>query len=309
MLLDIARRWTTTWALALCLVLCVRPAEAQEEQVHTVERGQSLGGIAKRYGLSVKALCDANDLSRRDPIRPGQKLVIPSSTERTTPATSTTTSSSAGIQTLEVRNTRVYYFEPQGRGRLAPRPIVMYMHGRGANPQNECMRWAPVARPFGWLVCPSGPVEEGAGRAWGNDWNTGNAIAEEAIRALRSKYKARVKLQGNTLIGFSEGAFVAMNIGVRSKGRFSRLLVLAANDSYWGAGAPDLLAKARGLRRVYLITGREDAVIEATAKTEQLLRRAKVPTRLVRPPFGHLVALESQPNLYREALSWLTKGS
>ena len=44
---------------------------------HVVADGQRLGSIAKRYGVSIEALCDANGIRRRDPIRPGQRLVIP----------------------------------------------------------------------------------------------------------------------------------------------------------------------------------------------------------------------------------------
>lgn len=43
---------------------------------HRVRRGDNLGKIARRYGVSVKALQNANDL-RRTVIHPGQKLVVP----------------------------------------------------------------------------------------------------------------------------------------------------------------------------------------------------------------------------------------
>ncbi len=46
-------------------------------KVHTVYSGQRLGSIAKRYNVTVDELCKANGISRRDPIKPGQKLIIP----------------------------------------------------------------------------------------------------------------------------------------------------------------------------------------------------------------------------------------
>jgi LysM repeat protein len=48
---------------------------------HVVTRGQRLGSIAKRYRVSVDALCQTNGIRRSDPIRPGQKLVIPGTAE------------------------------------------------------------------------------------------------------------------------------------------------------------------------------------------------------------------------------------
>lgn len=50
-------------------------------QVHVVYEGQRLGSIAKRYNVSIEALCQANGIQRRDPIRPGQRLEIPSRAE------------------------------------------------------------------------------------------------------------------------------------------------------------------------------------------------------------------------------------
>lgn len=44
---------------------------------HTVYAGQRLASIAKRYLVTLEALCFANDLSQYEPIKPGQKLVIP----------------------------------------------------------------------------------------------------------------------------------------------------------------------------------------------------------------------------------------
>ena len=64
--------------LAVCLAVgfVVVAAEAKE-QVHEVASGHSLWGIAKRYGVSVEAIRDRNELGENDKIVPGQKLVIP----------------------------------------------------------------------------------------------------------------------------------------------------------------------------------------------------------------------------------------
>src|SRR6266508_4367885 len=54
-----------------------------------------------------------------------------------------------------------FYFEPTSRTGL--RPVLVYLHGRGGNPQVDCMKWAHVAREFGWIICPSGPEDRGGG--------------------------------------------------------------------------------------------------------------------------------------------------
>jgi len=131
-----------------------------------------------------------------------------------------------------------------------------------------------------------------------------------AIQVLRQKYGRRVQLYGNTLIGFSEGAYAAMNVGVREPRTFNRWLILAANSSYWGGPGLDALGSARDrVRRVYLITGERDGVVDGTREVENWLRRAGVTTRVSTPnDMGHEVVLERKPELYRAALAWLDNG-
>jgi LysM repeat protein len=52
--------------------------KAEKPVVHTVYEGQTLGMIAKRYNVSIEAICEANGIRRGAPIRPKQKLAIPS---------------------------------------------------------------------------------------------------------------------------------------------------------------------------------------------------------------------------------------
>src|SRR5687767_9759512 len=62
---------------ALALTMLVGGARADDSS-HVVQDGQTLGGIARRYGVTIDALVQANRISRSDPIRPGQELTIPS---------------------------------------------------------------------------------------------------------------------------------------------------------------------------------------------------------------------------------------
>lgn len=51
--------------------------------VHTVVQGESLESIAVRYGTTVKAIQDANDMGNSQNIQTGQKLKVPSSSTET----------------------------------------------------------------------------------------------------------------------------------------------------------------------------------------------------------------------------------
>lgn len=285
-------------------------------RTYTVKSGDTLSGIAHRHHTTVSALTAANRMKRDAVIRPGQELKIPGATpgrdaaRRATVGKVKTRERDLGLQTMNVAATTIHYYEPTGPGRKGLRPIIMYLHGRGGNAQADCRRWAPVARNMGWLVCPQGPEDRGGGaRGWNNSWASGKRIVMSAVDALRSRYGRRVQLYGNTLIGFSEGAFVAMNVGIREPRAFNRWLVLGAAADYWGAlGLEQLHRRKDRVRRVYLITGQRDQVVEETKQVKRWLRKAGVAVRSSTPDIGHKVALETKPRLYRDALVWLDRG-
>lgn len=326
-------------ALGAALLLASGVAEGKE---HVVTDGQTLGKIARRYQISIEALCKINGITRREKIRAGQRLAIPGPADAEQPETVQASFRApaeadeqrepalrkgsdahkdredpddrpvgGGLRQIDLPGAApAYYFEPQGKGRLGLKPVLVYLHGRGGHPEADCRRWAGLARRYGWLVCPSGPVPYGDGRAWDNNWPSAHHATMAAINALRDKYGRRVQLWGNTLIGFSEGAYAAMNVGVREPRTFNRWLILAANSKYWGGPGLEALGSARNrVRRVFLITGEHDGVIEGTHQVEQWLHKAGVPTKVITPSnMGHEVPLEKKTEMYRGALSWLDAG-
>ncbi|NIR17928.1 MAG: LysM peptidoglycan-binding domain-containing protein [Desulfobacterales bacterium] len=43
---------------------------------HRVQQGETLYGIAKKYGISLAELCRLNQISTGQAIKPGQKLLV-----------------------------------------------------------------------------------------------------------------------------------------------------------------------------------------------------------------------------------------
>jgi predicted esterase len=198
-----------------------------------------------------------------------------------------------------------FYYRAHGKGL---RPVVMYLHGRGGNPLEDCRKWAKVAAQFGWVVCPQGAEDRGGGsRSWVNDSQGAKEIMHATLYALRDKYKHKVQLRHNILIGFSEGAFVAMQVGLRDPTTWNRWLILAANDQYWFGDTEMLLAEdRRKLRRVYLLTGENDEVAENTGRVREILKKAKVPSRIkIVPGMGHEIPGDRMVTTYRRPLLWL----
>jgi LysM repeat protein/predicted esterase len=291
-------------------------AQGPPRRMHVVVSGETLVRIAKRYDASVKDLVAANGLRSEHHIRIGQRLIVPGTAAASPDAEKDDNGGpdprDTGMQVLQVPGAMpAYYFEPEGPGRLGLRPVLMYLRGRGARPAEYCRRWARVVRRFGWLVCPQGPEDRGEGkRGWGSSWAAGRHSAMASLQALRDKYGRRVQLYGNTIMGFSEGAFMAMNVGLMEPRAFNRWLILAADTDYWGPNQLETLGRHRHrIRRVYLITGQKDLVHDETVKVKQWLSTAGVDVRVSTPrDLGHSVALESKPAMYKAALTWLSSG-
>ena len=200
-----------------------------------------------------------------------------------------------------------FYFKPRGSaGR--PRPILMYLHGRGGNPAEDCRKWAKVGSQFGWVVCPQGPGDSGTGgRTWSNGAGDAQKVIDGTVAALRAKYHGRVQRHGNVLIGFSEGAFVAMQVGLKDQSTWTKWLILGASDQYWQQDVTEALdVDTRKVRRVYLLTGENDGVAQNTMKVGDMLKKNKVPVkvRLV-PGLGHEVPSDRMVSTYRRPLAWL----
>jgi predicted esterase len=198
-----------------------------------------------------------------------------------------------------------FYYPPRAKG---PRPVIVWLHGRGGNPEADCQKWAKVATEIGWLLCPSGPENRGGGaRGWNNSWPAAKRSVDNALAAFFAMAGKRAKKSGNILIGFSEGAYAAMNIGVREPDLFNRWLILAANDVYWGMeGASELKKNRRKIRRIYLLTGEKDGVVDNTRRVHETIERESIKVRIWTPEdIGHEVPGDRMRTFYRKPLRWL----
>jgi predicted esterase len=222
-------------------------------------------------------------------------------------AKSSSGSSIADPHRLEVPGQAdAFYYRPRGKGL---KPVIIYLHGRGGNPEEDCRKWAKVATQFGWVLCPQGPEDRGGGsRSWANNPTAGKEVIDNSLAALREKYKHRVQTRGNILVGFSEGAFIAMQVGLRDPKTWSRWLILAANDQYWWGDAQGLLHdNHKAIRRVYLLTGENDGVAENTARVGEMVKAEKIPVRVkIAPGMGHEVPGDRMISTYRRPLAWLS---
>lgn len=114
---------------------------AQQPVVHTVQAGQRLGSIARRYNVSIEDVCTANNISRRSPIHPGDQLVIPVGGLRG--RGSLRASTAATDSTQRQRSEASYRRVPRRRGYVK---LVGYNDSWQGRVTNSRGRLAPGAR-------------------------------------------------------------------------------------------------------------------------------------------------------------------
>ena len=90
------------------------PAPAGQSAVHVVQSGETLSGIATRYGVAVNAIMQANSISDPNRIFVGQRLVIPANGTVAAPATPPSGAYAQGTKRIEVDLTQQWMYAYAG---------------------------------------------------------------------------------------------------------------------------------------------------------------------------------------------------
>jgi len=127
-----------------------------ERQTHIVAQGNTIGKIAHRYHLREQSILRANGLRRTDHLKLGQTLLIPSSDDDPMIATGPLNEAISNNKKSAQTAIRTAYpnspcralapsitIEPTGPGRNAMRPVLVYLHGRGGDAEQD-PKWANV---------------------------------------------------------------------------------------------------------------------------------------------------------------------
>lgn len=69
-------------ASLLVLAWAELASAASSPRYHTIAGGQRLGSIAKRYGVTVDAICNANGIERNQRLKVGEKLLVPAKDDK-----------------------------------------------------------------------------------------------------------------------------------------------------------------------------------------------------------------------------------
>ena len=174
------------------------------------------------------------------------------------------------------------------------------LHGMCSDPVATCEIGRGAATAVGWFVCPTGNASCGDAADWAGSGETKAAFLDPSLAALDQAYGPFVARQGNVLIGFSRGAFVARDVAYARPNRWVGLVLLGA------ATIPDAnRLKANGIRRVVLGAGEYDGSRTTMIKAAAVLSRAGLPARFVSlGPIYHALPSDLD-RILADALAWV----
>ncbi len=185
-----------------------------------------------------------------------------------------------------------------------PSRLLAMLHGVCTPPSYVCGAWKSAAADTGVLVCPTGNTSCGpdgtGGPTWEEPFSAIDADLEASIASARRAITPRVSRDGEVLLGFSRGAYVAVFLAVRHPGRWPFLIL---NEADVELTVPML--RAAGVRAVALLAGEWGAQLAGERKTVDALVRAGYPARLwVMPKVGHAYSGDIDA-IMREALDFV----
>ncbi|HVY30906.1 MAG TPA: hypothetical protein VHB79_30310 [Polyangiaceae bacterium] len=185
-----------------------------------------------------------------------------------------------------------------------PRRITVVLHGMCGHAENICRIFASEATAGEHLICPRATAQcEGGGASWPQK-GFAESI-EQAVQRAKLALGGRVdESQGRTLIGYSLGAFRALELAQHGEGKYPRVMLVGAriNPSF-------KLLRESGVERLLLSAGAWDMTHDHMRRESTRLSHAGLATRfLALGPNGHAFSPRFGEDYLPEAWRWLVDG-
>jgi predicted esterase len=183
----------------------------------------------------------------------------------------------------------------------SPRPAILYLHGMWSSPEEQCSVFEHAATPFGFLVCPRGNAPNGEGRMWVGNYASVAPQVHAALDAANELARGKLDRRGEgTLIGYSNGAYFAVEIALAESGRWSGLVLLSMRLELDAARL-----RAAGIQRIVLAAGEKDGARTSMQALADRTDAAGLPTRFTSlGPGGHEFPADMSARMC-EAVAWV----
>lgn len=180
--------------------------------------------------------------------------------------------------------------------------IAVMLHGMCSEPANACRHFAERVTEREHLVCPRASRRcEGGGSIWPHR-GFADSIERAVQRALAALGESADESRGRTLIGYSLGAFRALELAERGQHAYPRVMLIGAKIY----PNPKRLRES-GVERLLLSAGSGDMMHDHMQReTRRLARSGFTTSFLGLGPVGHFFTPSFQDYLPR-ALLWLNR--
>ena len=181
-----------------------------------------------------------------------------------------------------------------------PQRLTVALHGMCGQPSNLCRHFAAQVTADSHLICPRATERcAGGGASWSQ---TGFAESiERAVARAGGLLAGSVdESNGRTLIGYSLGAFRALEIAHHAGGKYPRVMLIGAKIH-----PNQKLLRQSGVERLLLSAGAWDMMSNHMQAETRRLRRGGVNARFLGlGPVGHFFT-PSFAEYLPQALDWL----
>lgn len=184
--------------------------------------------------------------------------------------------------------------------RPGPRRVTVLLHGMCGEPRNTCSHFAALVTENEHLICPRANRRcDGGGASW-----PASGFEQPIERALARAEAELGELvdaaPGRTLIGYSLGAYRALDLAQHGAGRYPRVMLIGAKIN-----ANQRLLRESGVQRLLLSAGAWDMTYPFMQRESERLRRQGVAARFLGlGPVGHGFT-PSLAQYLPAALAWL----
>lgn len=183
----------------------------------------------------------------------------------------------------------------------AKRPFVVMLHGMCDTPENECPFFLGDATKERAVVCPRAPIScPGGGTQWQYKDAVVATLGSTLVTRAAKQEGAAIDAAHGTLVGFSQGAYLAVHVLKKHEKVYENVVLLGAKVEL----TKDLLDKA-GVRSVVLASGEWDAAKLHMRAMAAKLQKAGVRARYVSlGQIGHGFSRDMD-GFFKEQLAWL----
>jgi predicted esterase len=191
----------------------------------------------------------------------------------------------------------VVFYPAENAGALG---VTVVLHGMCGQPANACRHFASQVTRHTHLICPRARKRcPGGGASW-PQLGFAEQIEQAVLRAISALGDRVDETRGRTLVGYSLGAFRALELAEQGAGKYPRVMLIGARIQ-----PNQKRLSERGVERLLLSAGEWDMMHGHMQNETRRLARGGFPIRFLGlGPVGHAFADSFQQYL-PQALAWL----